>query len=337
MYCCFLYGRRVHRNELVERELPRATLGPPRHLNVHAMLEGINAVHACPLRDHHALEAHTVPEVTLEELRVVAGICSIHLVVGAHDGPNPRLHRRLERRVVELPRSPRIDLGAVGHAVRFLMAEANLLQAAHHALALHALDEGVHEARPEVGILTRQALEVPAAVGQTDDAHLWPQHHVGALAPELGTDALRDLVDEVLIPSRSKGEQARENGGSAFRARLGGPEAAAAVLHLQGWQTQPAKRRRVASVETHLRAHLIVVGALQEVGLLEEVQRFPVLCGSFMGAPVLVCQPEDIDSVRLAPEAEGDAALHEDSTREHAQHHPWRHPARQRKVKMVVR
>mmetsp|Transcript_131306 Transcript_131306/g.280826 ORF Transcript_131306/g.280826 Transcript_131306/m.280826 type:complete len:385 (+) Transcript_131306:1276-2430(+) len=74
----------------------------PWHLLVQAVFDAC-AVHGPPVGHDEAPEAHTLPQDLLQLLRVLAGVGSVHLVVGAHSSRDAGLDCGLEWRVVQFP------------------------------------------------------------------------------------------------------------------------------------------------------------------------------------------------------------------------------------------
>mmetsp|Transcript_60211 Transcript_60211/g.176713 ORF Transcript_60211/g.176713 Transcript_60211/m.176713 type:complete len:215 (+) Transcript_60211:1044-1688(+) len=139
-------------------ELRQDLVGPQpvvaRHVLVQAALHRpLVLVGRAPVGLHEAAEAHLPFQVALEQLGVGARMCAVHLVVGAHERADAGFDGGLEGRVVQLPGRARVDVDVACMAIRLLLVERKVLRDGHHALALHALDEGAGQLRAQERVI----------------------------------------------------------------------------------------------------------------------------------------------------------------------------------------
>mmetsp|Transcript_77536 Transcript_77536/g.219228 ORF Transcript_77536/g.219228 Transcript_77536/m.219228 type:complete len:255 (-) Transcript_77536:689-1453(-) len=208
-----------------------------------------------PITHDEAAETHLALQVAGQEFLVRAGVGPVHHVVAAHDRPGAGLHPGLEGRVVDLPGGALIHDRVLPVAVRLLVVEAIVLQASHHALALHAADVVEGQLRPEIRVFARHVLEVPAVPGGPVHLHTGPEDDVCALTAILPADGLGSALDEIDVPGRAHGERRWPHYGGACNAQWPRhvPEAVAGVVELQRGHPKMRDRRRVAHVVPSLR------------------------------------------------------------------------------------
>mmetsp|Transcript_40984 Transcript_40984/g.121537 ORF Transcript_40984/g.121537 Transcript_40984/m.121537 type:complete len:484 (+) Transcript_40984:816-2267(+) len=228
-----LHGVGVHRGERRALEV----LGG-RLLHVQTFLDRLGAVRGVPIGHDEAGEAHSLLQVAVQKIVVLAGVRAVDPVIGAHHSAGPGSERCLERRVVELPRDPVTHHGVHGTSHRLLLVEGEVLHDRHDALALHRTNVGVRELRTEVGVLPGEVLEVPPAVRGAVHIHAGPEDHVGPLPLELGPDRGGNPRNHAHVPSRRLGQHGRPGRHGAVLVAARGSEAGAGILHLQRWHSQ---------------------------------------------------------------------------------------------------
>mmetsp|Transcript_34363 Transcript_34363/g.91249 ORF Transcript_34363/g.91249 Transcript_34363/m.91249 type:complete len:600 (+) Transcript_34363:1363-3162(+) len=160
-----------------------------RHHQVQATGGGLClVVNGPPVRHHEALEAHFLLEVAHEQRVILARLLAIDAVVRAHHTRDVHLVGCDERWVMDLPHITFVCDVVLGVAVRLLRVHHEVLGHASDALTLHAHDVLLRHYGREVGIFSRNALGVPAALLHSGDVHARPQDLIGALSLELSTD-----------------------------------------------------------------------------------------------------------------------------------------------------
>mmetsp|Transcript_105438 Transcript_105438/g.235320 ORF Transcript_105438/g.235320 Transcript_105438/m.235320 type:complete len:514 (-) Transcript_105438:234-1775(-) len=203
------------------------------HLNVHAIVNGPDFVHSGPVGHHNALEAHLLPQVAHQQVRVGASIGAVHLVVRAHDTADSSIDSGLERRIIQLPSGAVVDLRVLPHAVRLLLVEGVVLRSGHNALALHTFHVSTGENGTQVRVLAGDILEVSPVPCDAVHVHRGSKDDIGALAVELGTDRLGHLVDRAFAESGGQGQQGGPTSCGTLFAWVRGPEAVSGIGHLQ--------------------------------------------------------------------------------------------------------
>ena len=192
-----------HRVQHADRDGPvldgglqrRAVVGVERLLLVGALHRPLGGVQRPVVRHHEAGEAPLIAQDGGLQVGVVAGEVAVDHRVRAHDRGVARLHRRVERRQVDLVLGPGVDDHVVGGRVpvRLLVVHREVLHLGLHVLALHAGDLGHGERGVQGGILA-QRLERPAPARVPVDVHRRAEVGAGPLAVLLGPDHLAVLL-----------------------------------------------------------------------------------------------------------------------------------------------
>ena len=154
-----------------------------RHVLVGAFCS-VRAFVCCPpVRHDPPVEAHPFAEVSLEEIRVAAGVAPVDLVVRAHNGDGARLDSRDKGRVVALPRCTLRNHHILRVSIVLLLVECIVLDDGTDARALHAAHVGADKRHTQVRILARDVFEITAAVRDAVHIHGGAQDDIGPLAP----------------------------------------------------------------------------------------------------------------------------------------------------------
>ena len=167
-----------------------------RHVLVGAFCS-VSAFVCCPpVRHDPSVEAHPFAEVSLEEIRVAAGVAPVDLVVRAHNGDGARLDSRDKGRVVALPRGTLRNHHILRVSIVLLLVECIVLDDGTDARALHAAHVGADKRHTQVRILARDVFEIAAAV--RDAVHIYggAQDDIGPLAPTRQMGGGGGVLDE---------------------------------------------------------------------------------------------------------------------------------------------
>ena len=238
------------------------------HVLVDAARGRARVVRRPPVGHHPAAEAHLPLQVRLQHVRAAAHVRAVDLVVPAHEGGDARAHRRLERRVVDLPQRAVRRVARLRVAVRLLRVERKVLDDGGDALALHALDVRRRQRRAERAVLARQVLGVAAVARDAVHVDARPEDDVGALFLELAPERDAPPPREVAVPRRGEREGARPRG--HLPDGLGGERAEAlrGVLHVDRLEPDARHAEDRADVEAGHHRPAAPPDALHEPHLL---------------------------------------------------------------------
>src|ERR1035437_2432469 len=121
-----------------------ATAATAPHFQIQAGGEGERAVYRAPVRRDKYREAPLAAQDSVLERGVLTRPSAVDPVVGAHGRSGAGLHRRLERRQVDLAQRPLVDDDVIGPVV-----PGQVFHLRHDALALNAGDLRGAEARAQ--------------------------------------------------------------------------------------------------------------------------------------------------------------------------------------------
>ena len=100
-----------------------------------------------PVGHDQPVEAPLAPQHAVDQVRLLAAVDAVDLVVGGHHGPDAGLlYGVFEGDEVDLPQGPLVDLGADRHPLVLLVVAGEVLDAAGDPAPLHALDVGAGDA-----------------------------------------------------------------------------------------------------------------------------------------------------------------------------------------------
>ncbi len=181
-----------------------------------------------PVGHHHPVVGPLALEDVGQEVAVVGGVGPVDPVVGGHDGPGiGGLHGHLEGGQVELAQGALVDLGAHGHAGRFLVVDGVVLERGADPLALQTLDVGGPQGSGQERIL-RIGLEVTAPVGDAHNVDGRGQDHAVVQRQSLAANGGGDLASKVRVPGGGHGHA---DGKHRRHLALVGANAGGAVGH----------------------------------------------------------------------------------------------------------
>ena len=170
-----------------------------------------------PVRDDDAVKAPLVPKDGGQEVVILLGIFSVHLVVGTHHRPGVSfLHRNLEILQVDLPEGPAADQGVILRPVGFLVIRRIVLDGSAGTVALDTAHVSRRHLPGEERILG-EIFEISSVQRITMYVHSRSQQHVHAILQHfIAQDGSRPL-HQVHIPGTGQERSHRETG----RHRMG--------------------------------------------------------------------------------------------------------------------
>ena len=230
------------------------------HLEVQAGQGGRRRrVRAEPVRHDEPVEAPLVAEDRAEQVRLLAAVGAVHLVVGGHHGPDAGLlYGVFEGDEVDLPEGTLVDLGADRHPLVLLVVAGVVLDAAGDPAVLHAPHVGDGEAGGEERVLG-EGLEGAAGQRRADDADRRAEEDVDVLGAGLGGEDRAEAPDQLGVPRRADGHAARQRQGPAADEAVA-PDARRAVGHLERRDAQALDRRQVPQVGAGGEGRLLIEG-----------------------------------------------------------------------------
>src|SRR6185503_9672508 len=197
------------------------------------------AVRRAPVGHDPAFETPLGLEDVMDEMRVLAGVDAVHLVVGTHDGADAGLlHRDLEWQQVDLAKRPFVRRHVDEAAVRLLRIRDEVLYGGDDALRLDAAQLRRHDAAGQDRVLAK-VFEVAPVPGIPLHVGAASQEHVEPAIACLATHDPAALGGQTGIEARGQ----RLGGGhgcrAPFRATVDVPNAERSVVQLQRGYPEP--------------------------------------------------------------------------------------------------
>mmetsp|Transcript_5752 Transcript_5752/g.14614 ORF Transcript_5752/g.14614 Transcript_5752/m.14614 type:complete len:321 (+) Transcript_5752:1261-2223(+) len=182
-----------------------------RHLDVQAMLcGGLAAVHGAPIADHEALETEVLAQQLPQQLAILASVFAIDLIVGAHHCASACINGRLEGQHVDLVLCTVADVDVQFLAVLLLVVVQPMLHRGDEATTLDLSHVGGTELAAQVGVLTREALEGPAAELDAGHLDIGTQEDGATLRAKLLGNGRAKGSSCLGVEARGHGDQVRE-------------------------------------------------------------------------------------------------------------------------------
>jgi hypothetical protein len=212
-----------------------------------------------PVGHDQPVEAPLAPQHAADQVRLLAAVDTVDLVVGGHHGPDAGLpYGVFEGDEVDLPQGPLVDLGADRHPLVLLVVAGEVLHAAGDPARLHALDVGAGDAGRQQRVLG-EGLEGPPGERRAHNAHRRTEQHVHVLGAGLGGQHVAELADEVGVPGRPDGGAAGDRQRAPADQAVA-PDARRAVGHLERRDAQALDGRQVPHVGAGGQGRLLVEG-----------------------------------------------------------------------------
>mmetsp|Transcript_2610 Transcript_2610/g.10079 ORF Transcript_2610/g.10079 Transcript_2610/m.10079 type:complete len:277 (+) Transcript_2610:1287-2117(+) len=181
------------------------------HLDIQAARGSLHSIMRCtPIAHHETSEARILPEQLLEQLRVLARVGAVHLIVGAHDGAGAGIDGSLERCHVDFVLRAISDFNIHGHAADLLVVVQPMLDGRDDTLALNLPHKGPYQLGSQEGILAGKGLETAASVRDAVDLQVRTQQHIRTLADELLDDRGGITPGSFGAEARGHSQQGRE-------------------------------------------------------------------------------------------------------------------------------
>ena len=162
------------------------------------------------VRDDKACEAPFVFQDVAQQVRVLAAVGAVHLVVGAHHRRRTFVHAALEVRQIDLAEGPFVDAHIHVKARIFHAVESEMFDAPHD-VPLHAAEQRCAQRTEQHGVFAVRFLgAAPRRVAQQVDAHA--AEEVRPLRPRLDADRVAHALLQIDIPGRPARHRHRKAG-----------------------------------------------------------------------------------------------------------------------------
>ena len=165
-------------------------------------------VRITPVRHHQSAIAPLIPQHCLQQLLVLRGIISVHLVVSCHHAPGIGLfHGNFKSPQVDLPQSPLTDNGIHQAPVCLLIVDGKMFQRSTYPLRLYATDHGNRHLARQIRVF-RIILKIASAQRVALDIDGGGQQHIRPVFQHFISHRRPDLLIQLRIP-RSRQSRCR--------------------------------------------------------------------------------------------------------------------------------
>ena len=204
-----------------------------------------SAVGCAPIGYDKALEVPVFLQDVHQQKFVLAGVVSVHAVVGAHYGCRIRhLQTDFEREQIALAHRPLVDVDVNGVASALLIIQRVVLDVADDVLGLLALHHPSHHRAGEDRIFAHVFEGAPIA-RLASQIHAATQRHVVSLGAKFTSDESSVFVGGVRVPARG-GAQIRRQGRRIAPILSAASDTIRGIRHLNARNAEAWNRNHVA-------------------------------------------------------------------------------------------